>query len=452
MRRSDPPLPRRPSTPRRRRLAGAAALFGLLVAADGQATEIQALRHWSAPDHTRIVLDLSGPCSFRHLVLEDPPRVVVDVDDARVVFDPVPMTVGDGLVKQVRFGAPARSGEPVRVVLDLEVAAKYDVFVLEEVEGMPPRLVVDVKRPAGAAPGPGGPKPRVERRIGPESVGDFLVMVDPGHGGEDFGRRNPDGLTEKHLALEFSRALAAEIERRPGFRAALTRTGDYFVGLAQRRALAEEKRAHLFVSVHFNAAPSSRARGTEIFFVSLKGADDRATRELEHAENSADLVGGLAPAVDTTSENIARMLVDLRQSDTVERSQQLAVRMNDEVARLRDTRTRPVKQAGFAVLKQLFIPAALVEVAFLSNRDDVRFVKSKANRDAFVRALADGIVAYCEEVEIPRLGWRMHTVARGESLAQIAQAYAMSVDSLREANRIDGDAVRPGQRLRVKTY
>jgi N-acetylmuramoyl-L-alanine amidase len=125
--------------------------------------------------------------------------------------------------------------------------------------------------------------------------------------------------------------------------------------------------------------------------------------------------------------------------------------MNDALARVRRARTRPVKQAGFAVLKQLFIPAALVEVAFLSNREDVRFARSKESRDAFVRALADGVVAYCEEVEIPRLGWRMHTVARGESLAQIAQAYAMTVDTLREANRIDGDAVRPGQRLRVKT-
>jgi len=421
--------------------------------APARATEILAVRFWSAPDHTRIVVDLSEPSSYRHFALESPPRIVVDVDDAVFRLDAdTAIPVNDGLVKQIRFGLPASPGEAGRLVLDLDVDARYDVFALERIEDKPDRLVLDLKRPAGSGtpPGVGPPRPRVERRIGPDTVGDFLVMVDPGHGGEDAGRRNPDGLKEKHLALEFSKALADEIERRPGFRAALTRTGDYFVPLGKRRQIAEEKGAHLFVSVHFNAAPSSNARGTEIFFVSMKGADDRATRELEVLENSADLVGGLPPSDRSTTDSIARMIVDLRQSDTVERSQQLAVRMNDELSRLRGLKTRPVKQAGFAVLKQLFIPAALVEVAFLSNRDDVRYVRSKDNRNAYVRALADGIVEYCEEVEMPRLGWRMHTVARGESLSQIAHSYAMSVDSLRQANRIDGDVVHPGQKLRVR--
>ena len=418
------------------------------------ATDVQAVRFWSAPDHTRIVVDLSEPCSYRHLTLDSPPRVVVDIDGAAFRFPTDDIAVNDGLVKQIRFGLPSGPGKAGRIVLDLDVAARYDVFELEKVEDLPDRLVLDVKRPSSAGPAPGAPeepRPRVERRIGPDAVGDFLIMVDPGHGGEDAGRRNPDGLKEKHLALDFAKALAADIERRPGYRAALTRTGDYFVPLGKRRAIAEEKRAHLFVSIHFNAAPSSQARGTEIFFVSLKGADDRATRELEDVENSADLVGGLPPGDRKTSENLARMLVDLRQADTVERSQQLAVHMNDEVARIRSVKTRTVKQAGFAVLKQLFIPAALVEVAFLSNKEDVRFAKSAENRDAFVHALADGIVDYCEEVEIPRMGWRMHTVARGESLTQIAAAYSMSVDSLCAANGINGGLVKPGQRLRVKT-
>lgn len=430
-----------------------AAVFALPATPAAAATGIQAVRFWSAPDHTRIVVDLSETASYRHLTLESPPRVVVDIDDAVFRFDAAPIEVADGLVQRIRFGPPVKPGEPARIVLDLELSARYDVFALERVEDKPDRLVLDVKRPAaaGAVPGIPEPRPRVQRRIGPDTVGDFLIMVDPGHGGEDAGRRNPDGLKEKHLALDFSKALAAEIERHPGFRAALTRTGDYFVPLGKRRQIAEEKGAHLFVSIHFNAAPSPQARGTEIFFVSLKGADDRVTRELEDVENSADLVGGLPPADTKSSDNLARMLVDLRQSDTVERSQRLAVSMNDEVAKVRNVKTRPVKQAGFAVLKQLFIPAALVEVAFLSNKEDVRFAKSKENRDAFVAALADGIVRYCEDVEIPRMGWRMHTVARGESLVQIAQAYSMSVDSLRAANGIDGGSVRPGQRLRVKT-
>lgn len=430
------------------RRVGPAVLVMLLGAGSpASAVDILAARFWSAPDHTRIVVDLSAPCSYRDTVLEAPPRIVVNVDQSRLVVAQTPIPVGDGLVKQIRFAPPTARGEPCRVVLDLDVAAQYEIFTLEQADEMPDRLVIDVKRPASAVP---SPKTRTEHRIGPNTIGDFLIMVDPGHGGEDFGRYNRDGLKEKVLALDYAKALAAAINRHPGYRAELTRTGDYFVPLAKRRQIAEEKGAHLFVSVHFNAAPSSKARGTEIFFVSLKGADDRATRELEEVENSADLVGGLPPNGDGTSEELARMLVDLRQSDCVERSQQLSVRINDEIDGVKGVRTRPVKQAGFAVLKQLFIPAALVEVGFLSNKDDVRFVKVRANRDAFVSAMADGIVKYCEDVEIARLGWRMHTVSRGESLAQIAQEYGMDVDSLRAANGLSGDAVKPGQRLRVK--
>jgi N-acetylmuramoyl-L-alanine amidase len=437
----------------------AVALLVAVLAACGFATtaaavEVTAVRFFSAPDHTRIVADLSGPAAYRHLTLEDPSRIVVDVDDVRFAMPLDAIPVNDGIVKQIRFGPPAKPGAAGRLVLDLEQTTRYDVFLLEKVEDKPDRLVVDVRRVPGIIPVPGtaqdGPKPRAERRIGPDTVGDFLILVDPGHGGDDHGRRNPDGLKEKHLALDFSKALAAEIDRHPGFRAALTRTGDYFVPLGKRRAIAEEKGAHLFVSIHFNAAPSSKARGTEIFFVSMKGADDRATRELEDAENSADLVGGLPPTDQGTSQDIARMLVDLRQSDSVERSQQLSVHINDQVAKVRGVRTRPVKQAGFAVLKQLFIPATLVEVAFLSNREDAKWARSKGNRDAFVRAMADGIVAYCEEVELPRLGWRTHVVNRGESLANIAATYGMDMESLRAANGIDGDKLKPGQKLRVK--
>ncbi len=430
-----------------------AASFGVLAAVGpAVAVQLQAVRFFSAPDHTRIVVDLSGPATYRHTVLASPARIVVDIDDARFAFPPITIPVRDGIVQHIRFGAPLKPGASGRVVLDLEQSGRYDVFLLEKIEDQPDRLVVDVRRTGASRPAtaPDSSTPRVDRRIGPNTVGDFLIMIDPGHGGDDPGRRNRDGLKEKTLALDFSKALAAELDRRPGFSAALTRTGDYFVPLGKRRAITEEKRAHLFVSMHFNAAPSSRARGTEVFFVSLKGADDRATRELEEAENSADLVGGLPPTDTATSEHIARMLVDLRQSDSVERSQLLAVHINDELAKVRGVRTRPVKQAGFAVLKQLFIPAALVEVAFLSNKDDVKWSRSKGNRDAFVRATADGIVAYCEEVEVPRMGWRMHTVARGESLQAIAAAYGMNADSLRAANGINGDVVRPGQRLRVK--
>ena len=244
--------------------------------------------------------------------------------------------------------------------------------------------------------------------------------------------------------------IKVEIDRRQGYRAELSRNGDYFLSLRRRREIAEEHGAHLFVSIHFNAAPARSARGTEVFFVSLRGAEDRATRELVHAENSADLVGGVPPFDEETQDALARTLVDLRQNDSVERSQRLATLITDNITGTRGMRTRRVQQAGFGVLKSLFIPAVLVEGGFLTNREDLRFFQSGSNRVRYARALVDGIVMYCEEVEIPRLGWKMHIVSTGESLSQIAQVYAMDVDSLRGANDLDGDRIYTGQRLRVR--
>ncbi len=429
----------------------AAFLLGLasiLAPQAAPATELRAIRHWSAPDHTRLVIDLNEPAGYTHRFVEDPPRIAVDVTDGVFVFDRDPILIDDGLVRRVRFNVLSRSGK-AQVVLDLEVRARYDVFALPELETKPNRIVIDVKRPASLQiPAPA--ERREERAIGPESFGDFVIVIDPGHGGEDPGRVNPGGLKEKDLALLLAQDLQREINRRRGYRAELTRKGDYFVSLRRRREIAEKLGGHIFVSLHFNAAPSRRARGSEIFFVSLKGAVGRAEQEQVQVENSADLVGGLPPRDEGTSDELARMLVDLRQNDSVERSQRLATILTDRVGRIRGVDARKVKQAGFAVLKSLFMPAVLVEVGFLTNRADLNFIRSRSNRAKYAYALADGIVAYCEEVEIPRLGWQIHVVSRGESLSTIAHQYAMDLSALRDANSIQGDMIRIGQKLRVR--
>jgi N-acetylmuramoyl-L-alanine amidase len=424
----------------------------LAIAAAGfdtaSATNILEVRYWSAPEHTRIVIDLSEPAEYRHHTFSDPPRIAVDVNGGRFRLSQEPIPIGDGLVQQVRFNELRQSGK-AQIVLDLDVETRYDLFALEKYELKLDRIVIDVKRPLELRVQPEPPR-RLEQHVGPDQFGDFLVMIDPGHGGEDPGRRNSGRVKEKNLALSFSKTLAEEINRRRGYRAELTRTGDYFVSLGRRRQIAEQRGAHLFVSIHFNAAPARSANGTEVYFVSLKGATNRATRELVRVENSADLVGGLPPHDEETSDALAKMLVDLRQNDSVERSQRLATLITDRVKELHGIQSRKVRQAAFADLKSLFIPAVLVEVAFLTNPNDLRYVQSKRNRKRYVQALADGIIGYCEEVEIPRLGWKIHTVHRGETLSEIALAYEMDLTALRGANGIDGDRIRVGQKLRVR--
>ena len=420
----------------------------MIAASLADASQLRAVRHWSAPDHTRIVIDLSEPGGYTHRTLSDPPRIAVDISGGSFDMSTNEIPIGDGLIERIRFNRLSKSGK-AQVVLDLVQESRYDVFALEPVKQKPDRIVIDVKRPL-ALREPVPTRPPKEQLIESGKVGDFLVMVDPGHGGEDPGRMNPDGLKEKDLALDISRAIVREINKKPGIRAELTRTGDYFISLGKRRKIAEQRGADLFVSMHYNSAPSRKARGTEVFFVSLRGAEDRETRELERVENSADLVGGVPARDEETMDDVARMIIDLRQSDSVERSQQLAIEITDEVRRNTGMPTRNVKQAAFAVLKSLFIPAVLVEVGFLTNKSDLRYVRSDRNRDQYARAVANGIERYVRGVEMPRVGWRIHTVSRGESLSGIAAQYAMAVDALREANSIQGDKIRVGQQLRVR--
>ncbi|MDP6529641.1 MAG: N-acetylmuramoyl-L-alanine amidase [Gemmatimonadota bacterium] len=411
------------------------------------AVGVLAVRHWSAPDHTRIVIDLAGPSRFTHRSLTGPDRFAVDIARARFRFPRDAVTVNDGLVKRLRFNALSRSGA-AQVVVDLEQPSPCRVFSLAKIDSKPDRIVIDVTRAAPPAPPRAEvPAPRPPPADGP---GGFLVMIDPGHGGEDPGRHNPDGLKEKTLALDLSRQLQAEINGRTGYRAKLTRTGDYFVPLANRGDIARDAAADLFVSIHFNAAQVRSARGTEVYFVSMRGATTHAVRELEAVENSADLVGGLPPGDPARADDLTRILVDVRQNDTVDRSQRLATILTDSVDQRSRVPTRAVKQAGFAVLKQLFVPAVLVEAGFLTNRHDERFFRSSRNREKYARALADGIVRYCEEVEMPRRGWAVHEVHRGDTLSEIARQYGMTVPALRSANRLSGDRILVGQKLRVR--
>ena len=426
----------------------AVLLLSVLAPGPAAAVDVRATRYWSGPDHTRIVIDLDGASSFEHRTVDGPPRIAIDIDGGRFRSSTAAIPIDDGLVKRIRFNQLQQSGKG-QIVLDLDHESSYDIFALDPYKTKPHRIVIDVKRTI-RRPALPARVPRTESRLGPESFGDFLVLIDAGHGGEDPGRLNPDGTEEKTLALQFARDLKVAIDAVPGYRASLTRDGDYFVSLRRRREIAEERGAHLFVSLHFNAAASRSAHGTEIFFVSLRGAEKRMLQELVDAENSADLIGGLPPADDETSTDLTRMIADLRQSDSVARSQQLALVLTDHVSKVRGITTRPVRQAGFAVLKSLFMPAVLVEIGFLSNRGDLRFVRSSRNRGRYVRALADGILEYCENVEIPRLGWKVHTVKRGDSLSRIAVDYAMTLDTLKSANGLTGDRIRVGQKLRVR--
>jgi N-acetylmuramoyl-L-alanine amidase len=302
--------------------------------------------------------------------------------------------------------------------------------------------VIDVFREGSAA----SASPAVAAPV-PRSPSKRTIVIDAGHGGEDPGAIGSGGLEEKDIVLDITRRLGAALETRPGLEVRYTRTGDYGVSLGRRRQIASKGECDLFVSVHANSAPNKDANGTEVFFLSPRGASDQKARELADRENAADLVGGVSPDAD---RDVLSILVDLKALDSIEKSADLAEMISAELGRC-NLGECSVKQAGFLVLKSLEMPSVLIEVGFLTNKSDRKRLADTKYREEYAVCLADAIQAYFERREpVAELGGQ-HRVAPGETLWSIARRYGMTVEELRRVNRLREDAtIRVDQILAVR--
>jgi N-acetylmuramoyl-L-alanine amidase len=342
------------------------------------------MRWWTAPEHTRLVFDLSGAAPQTRFRMAD--STTFEIYMPRVRKSPAVTTefVGDSLVADI-FPSVSDSGTAVRVRLKKKVTPLG--FVLAAADGVPDRVVVDVPMPVNPAA-----DQAIQQRVSElKSSQRFIVAIDAGHGGEDAGAIGHRRLQESDITLAIAKKLKNQLDVVPGISAVLTRTGDYFVPLRKRIDLARKYQADLFVSIHCNASRNRDATGTEIYFLSLTGATDEASRAVAEKENAADLVGGIPPE---TGDDLLSILFDLRQNDTIRRSSELAEILIDAVGE--DTRltTRGVKQAGFTVLKAPEIPSVLVETAFVTNPREAAILKDTHFQTKFAGQLAQGIQSF----------------------------------------------------------
>ncbi len=384
--------------------------LGLVAASSAAAVSLTGVRYSSNAERTRIVLDLDARATYEHRKLSDPARVVLEIAKGKLGSQVAPVSVGDGYVHRVRLNQ--LTDGRVQVVVDLARALDYSVLVLSK----PERLVIDVKHqgkpappetqptPAGSAP-PGGagtgndavttpPPIPVPVPAVPPRRGRWVVAVDAGHGGKDPGAQG-HGTDEKDIAFALAREVVAELNRRPGITAFPVRAGNYFIPLARRRGIAEKDSADVFVSIHCNASEKKAARGTEVFFLSLKGASDEAAKEVAKFENEADSRMG----IEAEAPELDQILFDMIQADVLVKSQMLAQKCLEKLFGLGTVYDRGVKQAGFVVLKSPRIPSVLVEAAFITNREENKLLKSGKWQGDFGRLLADGVEDYLRGIE-----------------------------------------------------
>ncbi|NNF08017.1 MAG: N-acetylmuramoyl-L-alanine amidase [Candidatus Eisenbacteria bacterium] len=370
-------------------------VFLLGWAHDSSAIEVNGIRFSTTEKRTRVVIDLDAMGAYTHETMVNPPRVVVTFAASSITADIKRPVINNGHVKKVRTNE-LRDGR-IQVVLDLNHDAPYQTFTLDR----PPRVVIDVaheeKREVFRNEAVEEKKPEVNKvkpAERPAREGPWIVAIDAGHGGKDPGSSHHN-LREKDVVLALARATFEELNTRPNIKAVMIRKGDYYIPLRKRWELAEEKNADVFVSIHCDGAHRKAAKGTSVYFLSLKGATDAASRELAERENSVDEEA----MKEQELGELGNILFDMTQNDAVSKSEILAETVLDKLFALGTVYSRGVKQAGFAVLKSPRMPSILVEAAFISNAEENRLLRNRNWQRNFGRHLANGIEAYTKNVE-----------------------------------------------------
>ncbi|MDG0992469.1 MAG: N-acetylmuramoyl-L-alanine amidase [Luminiphilus sp.] len=418
------------------------------------AAEILDVRLWRAPDHTRVVFDLSESISYTTLELDNPRRLVIDMADARLINALTNLPLNNTPIARVRSGV--RKGNDLRIVFDLEAKVRPKSFPLEPNERTGHRLVLDLfdddidNIKDSEIPAVKSVDQLANRR-------DIVVAIDAGHGGEDPGALGPKKLYEKKVVLAIAQKLKARLDETPGLQPVMIRDGDYYVSLRGRRDLARKSQADLFVSIHADAFRQASANGASVYALSTKGASSTAAQYLADRENSADLVGGVR--LSDKDDMLAGVLTDLSMTATLDTSLSLGARVLAEIGGFAKLHKRKVEQAGFAVLKSPDIPSILVETGFISNPTEANRLNSSSYQDKMARAIHSGILTWFESHPPAGtlLAWqkgnqsdgRVYVIARGDTLSEIAVRHQVTLDSLKAKNGLSGSTIRIGQVLQI---
>ena len=412
------------------------------------AADVNAVRLWRAPDHTRLVLDLSEAAEFSTLSLDNPERFVIDLSQSRLTASLNALPLEGTPLSGVRSGI--RQGADLRLVFDLSASVRTSVFLLPPNDTTGHRVVIDLfdKTPTEE------PEPvlSVESL---ESRRDIVIAIDPGHGGEDPGALGPGGLLEKTLVLQIARRLENQLAKIPGFKPMLVRTGDYYVSLKNRRDKARALEADLFVSIHADAFREKSARGASVYALSMRGATSTTAQYLADSENSADLVGGVELA--EMDPILAGVLADLSMTGTLDTSLNLGALILEQIDGVARLHKKRVEQAGFAVLKSPDVPSLLIETGFISNPGEAERLAMPAYQDKMARAIRRGIQSWFARQPPPGtlLAWQREqggrevTIAAGDTLSEIAERYGVTVASIKTNNGLSRDMIYVGQTLLI---
>lgn len=423
------------------------------------AATVDGVRVWRAPDHTRLVFDLSDAVTHKVFPLTNPDRLVIDIDDVSLKADTATLDFSSSPIASIRSAVQEQKN--LRIVLDLKKAVQPRSFPLAKNEQYGDRLVVDLyDRGKETAKTVADVTADNNRR-------NIIVAIDAGHGGEDPGALGPKRIREKQVVLAISRELKKMFDRTPGYTAILVRDGDYYVPLRQRTDIAHQKRADMFISIHADAFNKSSAHGASVFALSRRGATSEAARYLASRENRADLIGGAGSvSLDDKDHMLASVLLDLSMTATLSSSLDIGDEVLKSIGGVARLHKKKVEQAGFVVLKSPDIPSILIETGFISNPTEAKRLASRDYQQKMARAIYQGVSRYfSKNLPVGTLlaannsgagssGHRSpntYVITRGDTLSGIAVRYNITVKELLHHNGLSSTRIRIGQRLKIPT-
>ena len=353
-------------------------------------TTLYDFRYWTAPDHTRIVIDTEEDTLFN--ISKNNDYIVISVDDAEVLSDTFSnIFFEDERIQKIRI---KRDRETIKLIFHINKNYKVKHFTLKpNTKYKHHRLVVDIidleaKYTVKAT------KPVKDQTLSNRKI----ILVDAGHGGEDSGAIGKNKTQEKNVNLAIAKKLVATINKNPELKAILTRSGDYYIPLTKRITIAQKEKATMFISIHADSVESSSVKGASIYTLSEKGNNSKLAKQLEQSQNLVDQFGGVETVIDN-DQFLKNILTDFSRKDRDIQSQNLAKEILKELDKIGPVHKIEPQKANFVVLKSPTIPSILVETAFISNPTQEKRLTNSKQQQKIANAIYQGIIDYYLNLE-----------------------------------------------------
>ncbi|OGP89840.1 MAG: hypothetical protein A2031_00410 [Deltaproteobacteria bacterium RBG_19FT_COMBO_43_11] len=419
-------------------------------------TKILNVRYWTAPDHTRIVLDVDNEPFY--VVTENENRIVLNFKNtSRDKSIPDEIILNKPGIKKLFFYNINDSA--VKVELCLDEYQKAEVFKLKKFQDRPDRVVVDIMLMTPAL------EEELVKETLPAVKRQKIIVIDPGHGGDDPGAISRKRVYEKDIVLSISREIKKEINKIPGYQAVLTRKGDYYVSFSKRLQIAKDLEASLFISVHADAARNRKAKGSSVYCLSTGGASNAAAKLLANNENLSDIIGGV-PGIEGKNE-FDPIILNMFQTSTINLSKTYADTLINHLNRINCLKYKSVQEAPFNVLKLPDIPAVLLETAYISNPQEESLLRNSNFQKRLAAAVASSVSEYFigtasvyenikatekqrEKSKGKETATIQYKIKRGDTLSSVARRFDTTVAILLKLNNLKlRDKIYVGRKILV---